>query len=69
MPTQNEIIDFSIEIEKFRRKLNYTSYLDTIFEFQSRNADYDSETISSLLTSELKEKLEIECRQLHLVKK
>jgi len=68
MPTQNEILDFSVEIEKLRRKLNYTSYMDTLHEFMQDNLDYDAETISSLLSKDLKEKIQKECLQLNLIK-
>jgi len=58
---------FSYEIEEFVKKTG-VSYLDAVLEYCSENK-IEPETVASLITKPLKEKIEVDAMKLNLLPK
>ena len=66
-PTKDEIIQFSIEIEKISREKEL-NYIDSIIHYCTTTG-IEVESVSKLVGTQLKSKIAIQASELNLIKK
>jgi hypothetical protein len=67
MANKEEIIEFSMQIEKLAKEKN-TSYMDAIILY-CENTGFEVEVAAKLISSNLKSKIKMEAEELHFLPK